>query len=169
MKIANTGMRKKVIIGVESFLFTLLFNLSAHAGDTTVPYPQEYRQWLHVKSMIIEPGHALANPFQGIHHVYANQKAQTGLENGKYPNGSILVFDLLAYEHNDKSIQEKERKLIGVMVKDDNLYKNTGGWGFEGFAGNSRSKRLVTDNGAACFSCHTAQKGHDYVFSITRQ
>ncbi len=47
----------------------------ANSGSNDVAFPEGYRNWLHVKSMLIQPGHALENPFQGIHHVYANGQA----------------------------------------------------------------------------------------------
>lgn len=140
----------------------------SYAQKDGVPFPEGYRNWLHAKSMLIQPGHALENPFQGIHHVYANGKAAKGLKSGKYDDGSVLVFDLLKYEEKDKTIQEGERKLVGVMHKDSTKYASTGGWGFEGFAGNSKTERLVNDSGKSCFGCHEPQKGKDYVFSGLR-
>lgn len=144
-------------------------SLVAIAADKGVPYPEGYRHWLHVKTMLIEPGHALEDPFQGIHHVYANKHAEKGLKEGKYANGSVLVFDLLKYEEKDKTIQEGERKLVGVMVKDDKKYAATGGWGFEGFAGNSKTERLTKDGGKSCYGCHEPQQKSDYVFSKYRE
>ncbi len=141
----------------------------SYAGNDGVAFPEGYRNWLHTKSMLIQPGHALENPFQGIHHVYANSKAANGLKTGKYGDGSVLVFDLLKYEEKDKTIQEGERKLVGVMHKDSVKYPSTGGWGFEGFAGNSKTERLVKDGGKSCFGCHEPQKGKDYVFSALRE
>lgn len=149
---------------------TLILGLSSvsHADGDKVPYPNDYRNWSHVKSMIIKPGHPLESPFQGIHHVYGNTKALTGLKNGKYPDGSVLVFDLLSYAEKDNTIQEGDRKLVGVMHKNANKYAKTGGWGFEGFAGNSKIKRLTKDGGTSCFGCHLPQKDSGYVFSRLR-
>ncbi len=141
----------------------------SHAGGTDVPFPEGYRNWYHTKSMLIQPGHALENPFQGIHHIYANAKALGGLKSGKYAKGSVLVFDLLQYAEKDKTIQEGERKLVGVMYKDAAKYAATGGWGFEGFAGDSKTDRLVKDGGKSCFDCHTSEKVKDYVFSAMRK
>lgn len=153
----------KVVAGL------LLANVTAgFAADNTVAYPEGYRNWLHTKSMLIQPGHALENPFQGLHHIYANKQAKSGLKTGKYQDGSVLVFDLLQYQEKDKTIQEGDRKLVGVMVKDAKKYASTGGWGFEGFSGNSKTERLVKDNGAGCFACHASEQKSDYVFSQYR-
>ncbi|MGP0566922.1 MULTISPECIES: cytochrome P460 family protein [unclassified Nitrospina] len=139
------------------------------AGGDKVDYPDGYRDWTHVKSMVIQPGHPLENPFQGIHHVYANPKAVKGFETGAFPDGSVLVFDLLNYREAGKTLQEEGRKLIGVMQKDGAAFGKTGGWGFEAFAGDSQTKRIVTDGGTGCYACHTAEEGHDFVFSRYRK
>ncbi len=157
--------RNKIIITG----FLLASTTFGFAENNNVAFPEGYRNWLHAKSMLIQPGHALENPFQGIHHVYANGKAANGLKSGNYADGSVLVFDLLKYEEKDKTIQEGERKLVGVMYKDSVKYASTGGWGFEGFAGNSKTERLVKDGGKSCFDCHTAEKAKDYVFSELRE
>ena len=133
-----------------------------------VAYPEGYRDWSHVKSMLIEPGHALENPFQGIHHVYANPQAKIGLNTGNYPDGAVLVFDLLNYRDGGNAMQEGSRKLVGVMLRDKTRFATTGGWGFEGFAGDSRDQRLVSDGGASCYGCHTQVKDKAFVFSEMR-
>ena len=51
--------------------------LPVQAAD--VAYPEGYRDWHHVKSMVIQPGHGLYDAFGGIHHLYANNKAVKGL------------------------------------------------------------------------------------------
>ncbi len=160
-------MRRSISMDIAALLCGV--SVASIAGDKAVAYPEGYRNWLHVKSMLIEPGHALENPFQGLHHVYANKQAEKGLKEGKYQDGSVLVFDLLQYQEKDKSIQEGERKLVGVMVKDAKKYAATGGWGFEGFAGNSKTERLTNDGGVSCFNCHASEKKTNYVYSQYRQ
>ena len=138
------------------------------ADGNKVNYPGDYRDWHHVKSMVIQPGHALENPFGGIHHVYANKKAVQGLKSGQYPDGAVLVFDLLKYNEGGNALQEGERKLVGVMQRNAKRFKATGGWGFEGFAGDSHDKRLVSDGGKSCFACHAPEEKSAYVFSKLR-
>lgn len=157
-------LKLATVLATSIFMFSSLMVI----GGDKLPYPNDYRDWTHVKSMLIKPGHPLENPFHGIHHIYANKKAMQGLKNGKYPNGSIFVFDLLKYTEKDNTIQESERKLLGVMHKNADKYTKTGGWGFEGFAGNSKTKRLTNDGGASCFACHAPQKNDDYIFSRYR-
>lgn len=139
------------------------------AADPEVPYPEGYRSWHHVKSMVIDNGHPLYEAFGGIHHLYANPQAVAGYRSGKFPDGAIIVFDLLEANSADNAIIEGPRKVVGVMHKDVKKYAATDGWGFEGFGGGDRTNRVVRDNAAsACFACHAPQKDHDYVFSRLR-
>ena len=143
--------------------------LAVAADAPPVPYPKGYRDWHHVKSMVINPGHSLYDSFGGIHHLYANDKALDGYARGKFSDGAVIVFDLLEARSTDQAVTEGGRKLIGVMERDSTRYAATGGWGFEGFAGDSRIERLVGDAAAtACFACHQARAAQDFVFSSTR-
>jgi hypothetical protein len=140
------------------------------ADAVAVPYPEGYRQWTHVKSMTIHQGHHLYDAFGGVHHLYANKKAEQGYRSGKFADGSVITFDLLEAKSADNTVQEGARKVLGVMHKDARKYKDTGGWGFEGFKGDSKTDRAVGMNAAsACFQCHTAQRNNDFVFSTFRK
>jgi hypothetical protein len=140
------------------------------ADDARVPYPEGYRGWRHVSSMVIEAGHSLYASFGGLHHLYANDKAMQGYAAGKFPDGSVIVFDLLEAAAADHAITAGKRKVVGVMFKDARKFAATGGWGFEGFVGDSKTERAVGANAAtACFGCHAAQKGSDFVFSRYRE
>ncbi len=142
----------------------------ALAADPTVPYPTGYRDWTHVKSMVIQQGHPLFEAFGGIHHVYANDKAMQGYrKGGVFPDGAVIIFDLLDVKSGTGAIEEGPRKVVGVMMKDTKKWKDTGGWGFEGFKGDSKTERAVGTNArSACFECHAPQKSRDYVFSAWR-
>jgi len=158
-------MKPTSIFGLLSGL--LILSTSAMAGD--VPYPDGYRNWRHVKSMVINSGHPLHEAFGGIHHLYANKKALSGYAKGSFPDGSVIVFDLLEATNAGNAITEGTRKVVGVMHKDRKRYATTGGWGFEGFKGDSKTDRAVGANAvAACFGCHEPQGKHDFVFSNTR-
>lgn len=139
-------------------------------GAPQVAYPDGYRGWHHVKSMVIHRDHPLADPFEGVHHIYANPAAMEGYRTGHFPDGAVIVFDLLAVSSGAGATTEGERKLLGVMVRDRRGSAATGGWGFEGFAGDSTEKRLVSgDATTACFTCHTDATDHEYVFSRYRK
>ena len=126
-----------------ALLSMILVAVGTRAGDA-VDYPDGYRAWTHIKTMVLHEGHALENPFLGIHHVYGNEEAVKGTRSGTFGEGAVLVFDLLEYQTQDQASTEGDRVLVGVMVKDSAKYPATGGWGFEGFKGNSHTERLVT-------------------------
>lgn len=150
-------------------LASMALVLPAIAADLQVPYPAGYRNWHHVKSMVIGKGHPLYEAFGGVHHLYANPKAVAGYKSGKFPDGAIIVFDLLEAKSADIAVTAGAHKVVGVMHKDAKKFTATGGWGFEGFGGGDKTNRVVRDNAAsACFACHEPQKGHDYVFSRLR-
>lgn len=146
-------------------IFSVYSNLYANQA---VSYPSGYRHWTHVKTLTLHKGHPLQNPFKGIHHIYANSLAFDGLRNGQYKNGSKFVFDLLENETANRASSEGKRVLTGLMVKDKERFSKTGGWGFEAWEKDSRIKRMTSDNGTSCFSCHTIQKQADFVFSKWR-
>jgi len=139
------------------------------AAEPEVAYPEGYRDWRHVKSMLIEEGHPLHAAFGGIHHIYANDTALEGYRNGRFADGAVIVFDLLEAKRSDAAVVEGARKVVGVMHKDSQRFAATGGWGFEGFAGGDRQQRAVAGDAATvCFACHEPEREHDYVFSRAR-
>lgn len=143
---------------------------SAFATDRgdDVDYPSAFRSWQHVKTGIIQPGHALEKSFGGIHHIYANEKAMQGLTGERYEEGAVLVFDLLDYNNSDYTIVEGARKRIDVMQYDIQLFADTGGWGYSSFLGDSKTERVEQDVATACYACHLSVKTTDYVFSQYR-
>ena len=139
------------------------------AAPDAVPYPENYRAWTHVKSMVIEPGHPLHETFGGIHHLYANEAAMRGYLDGQFPDGAVIVFDLMSAESKDHAVTEGARKVVGVMQRDSKRFAATGGWGFEGFAGDSHTERVVGEKAAsACFACHQSRQANGFVFSRYR-
>ena len=103
--------------------------------------------------MIIQPGHALEDPFGGIHHIYANPKAMNGLAKGQYVDGAVFVFDLLDYDDSNLMVVETSRKRVDVMQYDGKNFSETGGWGFTTFIGDSKTERIVQDVVVSCFAC----------------
>lgn len=142
---------------------------AALAPGDPVPYPEGYRDWTHVRSMLIEEGHPLYDSFGGIHHIYANAAALDGLRSdGAYANGSVFVFDLLEAQSGGGAVLEGKRKVLGVMHKDGEAFTGTGGWGFAGFGGDSRDN-VVTDPRTGCFDCHAGRASSGHVFSEWRK
>lgn len=130
-------------------------------------YPKDFRTWSHVKSMAIEPGHPLYETFGGLHHIYANARAMEGYRRNplRFPDGSVIAFDLLEVKKGQNTLEEGSRKLTGFMVKNRARYAETGGWGY--FAFGPDGKPLAIDP-KACYACHQGVANSDYVFSRYR-
>jgi hypothetical protein len=156
-----------------SFTVTMLTLLglywhAIYAGE--IAYPADYRKWVHVKTTIVGPQSPFFQAGGGIHHIYANSRAMEGYESGKFPDGSVLVFDLLDTKESDGLIVEGARQRIDVMVKDSQRFSSSGGWGYERFLGDSTTERPLTEeHRGLCFSCHQQRKAHDFVFSVYRK
>lgn len=135
-----------------------------------VPFPAGFRDWHHVKTVVVQPGHPLYAAIGGINHVYANAAAMQGYRDGRFPEGSVLVFDTIEAREAAHAISEGERKVLGVMVKDSRRYPGTGGWGFENFDGGRAASPMIGDKAAAmCFGCHNRPGTRDHVFSRLRE
>lgn len=163
-------MRKHfVFVGIGVIALLLSTALLQSKSGATVDYPEGYRAWPHVKSMVVQPGHPLYDLVGGMHHIYVNAKAMEAMKAGKtYPDGAVIVFDLLEAKAENNAVVEGARKLVAVMQKDAKKFAETGGWGFEGFKGDTK-ERAVTDAKTTCFSCHASQKAQDYVFATYRK
>jgi hypothetical protein len=137
--------------------------------ESPIAYPDGYRTWTHIKTMVIQEGHPLYEAFGGVHHIYANQKALKGYREARpFPEGSVIVFDLLDARYLGNAVSEGERKVIAIMVKDSLMYQDTGGWGFEAFRGETR-ERVVRDPKTECYECHKVRQSIDYVYSAYRK
>lgn len=130
-----------------------------------IAYPQGYRNWIHVKSMVIfSKDNKLFDRFAGMHSVYVNEIGWKALRLGSaFPDGAIFVFDLYGTRTYQGAIEASGRKFLAVMKKNSKLYPDTGGWGFEVFQ-SYQDKGSLKDM-KECFNCHSAQKRRDYVFS----
>ena len=143
--------------------------LGTAAGSADVSYPEGYRAWSHVKSMVINAGHPLHEMVGGLHNIYANPQAMQGYQNGKqFADGSVIVFDLFEAVDADHAIAEGKRKAVIVMEKNAG-YGDTDGWGYQVFDPTTRQPTLDAVGAAGCHGCHTEQKAADFVFSAWRE
>jgi hypothetical protein len=150
-------------------LFSMAAGMAALFGQAqkkaAIPFPKDYRHWMHVKTMVIYSNqHPLFNRFGGLHDVYVNDTGSTSLVRGKaYPDGSILVLDLHDISTVQGAIETRGLKSIYVMKKSAKAYSETGGWGWEVFKGYEEKGSL--QDMKQCFNCHAKQKRTDYVYS----
>jgi len=157
---------KKIVISSLGFMVVSVIILVA--GDNTLSYPKNYKEWKHIKTMIIKPKHPMADVFHGIHHIYANDKAYEGYKVGKFEDGSIIALDFLNYADRNETIYETSRIYVAIMKKDSKMYSKSYGWGYEAFKGDT-TERMVVDVNKMCVKCHESQAQNNYVFSKIRK
>jgi hypothetical protein len=144
------------------------------AGQTPppVPFPDGYRSWQVVKSILVGPDHRTFARRGGMHHYYANPKAIEGYKAGKFPNGSVIVVEALWTKEGEGDakglVLEGNRRFLEIMVKDDRLYAETSGWGFERFEAEEISGRLTMTERSQCHQCHSKRNDRDLVFTSLR-
>ena len=158
----NTFKRRGSLLAVAGALGSGLC-LWAQPGDGVVPYPEGFREWVHVRSALVGPESKAFAEQGGLHHFYANANGVKGHRTGAFPDGCILIDDLLEAKTSAGITSAGPRRSTAVMVKDRERFRETGGWGFEVFKGEGRDGTLTTASRAACFACHT--KGRDSVFA----
>ena len=142
-------------------------HVALFAGEATSAYPKGYRTWAHVKSTLIGPQAPGFASNGGLHHFYANEQGLEGYRTGKFPDGAVLVDDLLEVKDNDAGVtSEGARRRLAVMTKDSRTQAATGGWSFEVFRGDSQEPTLTSEARAACFACHA--KSQESVFTKLR-
>lgn len=146
-----------------------VFLVSTLYAVDSVQFPENFRRWVHVGTGVVLPG---VNPQlkseEGMHHIFANQKAVDGYASGNFADGSMVVYELREAQQKNGIIFEGVRKRVDVMIKDSRLYKDTGGWRFERFWGDNQAENVIHDSGAGCFQCHSKASAHGFVFSQLR-
>ena len=164
-------LRKLVsIFGLAGVLISLGAVSAKSVGDD-VQFPNGFRDWFVVNSMIVTKDSPIFGQIGGMHIIYVNAKGLPTLKKGgpfPYPDGTVFADDVHEFSVKDGSYVEGSKKAVPVMVKDAKKYPSTGGWGFQVWAGGDPSKPLVPDSDhaiQACFACHTPQKEQDYTFS----
>ncbi len=163
-----TSRQKWIFLAVGAGSFAPILHISAEPKG--LAFPTGYREWVHVKSAVLGPQFPAFETEGGIHHIYANDKARQGFKTGNFPDGSIVVYDLLTTTENNGVMSEGARRRVDVMYKDSQAYRESGGWRFERFMGDDQSTDVLSpEHRASCFQCHKSQEKHDFVFSQFRR
>jgi hypothetical protein len=162
-------MKEPMLMLLATAVFAGSFSLWAQF-DAAISFPKEFRKWAHVKSVVVGPQSSAFATEGGIHHIYANERALEGYDTGKFPDGSVIVYDLLETKEIAGNTIEGPTRRIDVMVKQGERYRTTGGWEFMSFpAGNPSDGTLTAERKAKCSACHAQRKDHDSVFSEFRK
>ena len=162
-------MRKTILTLAPIAVLIVGFALSAQT-DEAPSFPKEFRKWAHVKSVLVGPQSPAFATEGGIHHIYANGNAVEGYDSGKFPDGSVIVYDLLETKELAGNTIEGQTRRVDVMVKQSKRSSSTGGWEFMSFSGNDQTNgKLTAARQATCAACHAHRKDHDSVFSEFRR
>ena len=178
------GIFKQRTAALVAAGFLSFVPLALAASGADVEYPEGFRLFDHVKSMLVEPGFIfngedLGAQVPGLHHIYADRRAMEGYRSlnaagpGEviFKDRSRIVFDLwqpAEVVSGGKAIIEHSRLAVAVMEKDSRLYATSGGWGFQVFDPITKNPLLDAPAQAACFNCHKAAANSDFVFSRFR-
>jgi Cytochrome P460 len=163
----SAGRTTAVLVVGAIGMLTWSLLASADSGGT-IAFPTEYRAWAHVKSVVVGPQSQAFATEAGIHHIYANDKALEGYRTGAFPDGSMVVYDLLETNEVPGNIIEGAQRRIDVMVKDSQRYRATGGWDFARSSPDNRTNGSIpADRKANRVACHS--KSGDYGFSEFRK
>ena len=137
-------MMRKAILMLSPIAFLIVsFALSAQTDEPS-SFPKEFRKWAHVKSVLVGPQSSAFATEGGIHHIYANDKAIEGYDSGRFPDGSVIVYDLLETKEVAGNTIEGQTRRVDVMVKQSERSASTGGWEFMSFSGNDQIDGKLT-------------------------
>jgi hypothetical protein len=135
---------------------------------TTIP--PGYRDWKFVSA-----AHE-AGTLNDIRVVIGNDKAIEAYRAGKpFPEGSIIgrvAWKMVPSNENNRTFAQAQSFVPGdppdwylqFLEKNTKKYAATGGWGYSNF---DKDLKATTDRKTmyACFECHKAVAGRDYIFT----
>jgi hypothetical protein len=166
----NAQLATQIIAGLAALLVVAV-TPTPRQSMPAVPFPEGFRSWQLVRSTIVGPESPTFPKRGGIHHYYANREALEGYRTGVFPNGSVLVDEAVSTKAGEGPgagmLFEADRRFIDVMVKNDAVYKDTGGWGYEHFDGTATTPTLSQAERMECSKCHARSKS-DHVFTKLR-
>ncbi len=145
---------------VSAGLVVLLQVAFAQAGENAAGSPDDFRSWVHTKSMIVVDRN---NGLFGFHNVYANEIALPTLKKGGgYREGAVLAVSIHELEAKEGGTVQGKKIKTGFMRKDRTAVA-TGGWRYSILGPDGKEKDI--DPVKACHECHARAGETDCVFS----
>ena len=166
-----------LLVAVATLVGIVTFTVpgTGHAHQESAPIfvteiPPGYRDWRLI-SVAHEEG-----KLNDIRAILGNDLAINAYREGKLPFPEGTIIARIAWRHVPS---EENNKIFGrvqsfvpgeappwylqFMVKDSKKYAATGGWGYAQF--DKDGKPGPESDLKACFPCHQAVKGRDFVFT----
>ncbi|MCM2263908.1 MAG: cytochrome P460 family protein [Desulfuromonadales bacterium] len=158
-------MRKLVLVGISLLLIAgSLGAAEPPVSPNGIALFPEYMNWRVIAPSYREDkGH--------IRIITGNETAVQALRAGTLPlpDGCVLAKVAWKAEKNPAfPVATEPGAFVQVefMVKNSEIYKKTGGWGFARFVGNElKPYGKDADFVAECFGCHTPVASNDYLFT----
>jgi hypothetical protein len=116
--------KSALILGIVGML-TAMGSVFAQSTANDVPFPNGFRDWFLVNTMIVTKDSPIFGQIGGLHHIYVNTVAFPTLKASgpyPYPDGSIFADEVHDFSVKEGSYVEGSKKAATVMVKDS---KNT--------------------------------------------
>jgi hypothetical protein len=113
---------RRTFVTVLSFVGILISfaAVSAKPVSEEVPFPNGFRDWFLVNSMIVTKDSPISDQIGGIHHIYVNATGLPTLKKGgpfPYPDGTVFADDVHEFSVRDGSYVEGNKKAVPVMVR----------------------------------------------------
>lgn len=160
------------IAGVAAFAATTSRHAMAHedAPIFVKTIPPGYRDW-----KVVSVSHE-AGDLNDIRATLGNDIAIKAYRDGKLPFPEGAIVGRIAWSHtpseeNNKLFGREQSFVAGAptefylqfMVKDSKKYAATGGWGYSSFDKDGKPSNDAAMK--ACFPCHQAVSGRDFIFT----
>ena len=145
------------------------------SGNIRLPDIDFRKEWTALGSWAVAADEGTLGS-KGIHMVYTQPETVDAYrKTGKFPDGAILVKELLGAETTDMTTGTISRAggIEGwfVMVKDSTgKFEKTNklwgeGWGWAYFGADDRVQTTTTDYAAECLTCHIPAKDNDWIYT----
>ncbi len=144
-------------------------------GNIRVPTVDYRKEWVALGTWAVAADEGVLGS-KGMHVVYTQEETITAyLETGNFPDGAVLVKELLSTETADMTTGTISRagEIEGwfVMVKDstgkfESINRLWGeGWGWAYFGADDNAKTTTTDYESECLGCHVPAEANDWIYT----
>jgi hypothetical protein len=136
--------------------------------------PLDYREWVFLSSglgMTYGPAQAAANRAPMFDNVFVTRTAYRAfMDTGRWPDKTMFVLEIRrSLENvsiNSGGRTQGEVAFIEAAVKDEQRFRETGGWAYFNFGGGERLVGAVAPlaSTASCYGCHSTNTAVENTF-----